>query len=231
MRLRLFTGAFLTSLAAGSVAAADLIEPWDSGFSNFELFVAVTAKPRSRAVASLAGFGVGGGVSLGTWVSQTDAEESQNGFVGILTRPLSPRMEVDVWGEVVVVNTLDEDARRREAQWGGGTEWSLALPRVVPYARASHASTAEGRQLRGLTGLMLPVGSLLELHLEAAAEQPGAGPWLTSLALGPNLLLHPRVELLPEIAYVIDRAAGEATWVATIGIVIDPRRRRTGSGS
>ena len=231
MRLRLFTGAFLASLALGPAAAADLIEPWDSGFSNFELFVAVTAKPSSRAVASLAGFGVADGVSLGTWISRTDAEESQNGFVGILTRPLSPRMEVDVWGEIVVVDTLDQDERRREVQWGVGTEWSLAFPRVVPYARASHASTVEGGQLRGLTGLMLPVGSLLELHLEAAAEQPGAGPWLTSLALGPNLLLHPRVELLPEIAYVNDRAAGETTWVATIGIVIDPRRRRAGSGA
>jgi hypothetical protein len=228
VRLSLIAGALLAGPAVGPAAAADLIEPWESGFSNLELHYAVTARSRSRTVTSLAGFGVADGVSLGTWICQVDAEESHLGFVGILTRPLSRRMEIDLWGQISVVDTLHPDARGRETGWDAGAEWSLALQQVVPYARFSHASSMEGGRWRGLAGFMLTAGPRLELHLEGAAEEPRAGARLTSVALGPNLRIHPRVELLPEIAYVDDRAAGETTWVATIGVVIDPRQRRAG---
>jgi hypothetical protein len=211
-------------MAAGAAAAADLIEPWDKGWSDLEFFVSASQASRANSYASLAGFGIANGVSVGTFVTGEEGAATCTGLVGIFTRPLSRRMEFDLWAEIGYQDQVSPDEGDYTLDGAAGTEWSLDLTSAVPYVRLAQAISEDESELTGLAGLMLPMGAMLELHLEMQTELRQGGDRSLRIGVGPNLRLRPYLELLPEISYISDRGEGENAWIATIGIIIDPRR-------
>jgi hypothetical protein len=214
-------------MSPAPVFGADLMEPWERGLSDLELYVAAGSGGDDTGVQGVAGFGLGSGVCFGASYSRNGGDESSGGLFGMYTSRLSRDLEVDLWGEGGVQNTSGEAELRDETDWRVGTEWSLATPRAVPYLRLAHSEKEDGG-FHGLFGVMLPASPRLELHLELSSEQAGEGPWPVHFAVGPNLRVSGRVELLPELSVIHDRQTGETDVLVTMGIVLDPRNVRVG---
>jgi hypothetical protein len=215
--------------SVGVAPAADLIEPWDPGLSNLELYLLQSGPEGETAVAGLLGGGVGKGVSLGVALQRATGQRSRAVLLGYLTRPLGKNAEVDLFGELGGQEVAGPEGEIRRADWMLGSEWSLPVGRTVPYTRWSLVHQG-ARFVYGLVGVMLPIGEALELHLELDGVVSGGSRGPERIAVGPNLILSPTVELLPEISVLRDRESGEEGWAVTLGLVVDPRGRRSREG-
>ena len=222
----LVTAAMAASLC-GIAWGADIIEPWDPGFSNFELFAVTGDQPGDSVFVSVGGFGLGRGFSIGATVEGHLDGSRRSGLVAMASCSLSPRCDLDLWLESGV-QSPQADAELRTLDWGLGAQWRLRLPSCTPYLRASRGGDGQ-IYWHLLAGVMVPVGEV-ELHLELSSEEPDAGPWAVHLAVGPNVCLAPDIELQPELSLVRDRRSGDTQWSASVGVVLNPagmvRRRR-----
>jgi len=207
-------------VATATASGADLIEPWSPGFSDLELFVRAGSRGDDLGSFATAGFGLGGGVSVGVTLSEDNAGPARGGLVAMLSRALGSRTDVDLWVETGMSSSHPE-AELGRLDWAVGTEWSYRAGSCVPYLRLSRLDAGAGDRFHGLLGLMVPAGAV-ELHLELSSEEPDGGPWPVHLAIGPNFLLRPEVEVQPELSIIRDRGTGETTWVVTVGMVVDP---------
>jgi hypothetical protein len=220
MRLQsLALAPLVLAAAALPAAAADLIEPWERGFTDLEVLVSDLGGD-GRTTAALAGWGLTDHISLGAAASVAGGSVERAGLVGLFTFPLAGGLETDLCVEAGV-SRAEEGAGR--ADWLLANEWSRPVGRVVPYARLSAFGDGETDGTGRLAGLMIPVGGHLELHLEAFSAVVGDGSRPQALVLGPNFTLTPEIEVLPEIAYVRDDATGESHWQVSVGLVMDPR--------
>ena len=213
----------VAAFAPGSVAAAaDIIEPWAPGFSDLEVAVTAGDQTGDGGVAAVAGFGLGGGVSLGVTMATSNGGSSRGGLVAILTGRLGGRSDLDVWAETGIRSAVRE-AEVGRVDWALGAAWSLrAGGGVQPYARISRADGGTVAW-HPLAGVMVPLGRV-ELHLELSSESPETGPWPVHVAVGPNLKLAPAVELQTELSLIDGRAGAGTHWAVAVAIVIDPSR-------
>ncbi len=218
----------LCFLLAVSVAlparAADLIEPWERGFSNVEFFTARTSSAPRTQLNGLIGFGLPGGLSLGTAVSSDSDGTTRLGLVGYYTFALGSLQELDLFAELGKSDTPEAELND-EGDWLAGLEWSRRGRAATLYMRSSHFGGDGDHGWHPLLGLMLPYGERLELHMELSSESPDEGSWPVHLAVGPNVRLTDRVEFLPELSLVHHRQDDGSDWRFSFGFVIDPRRR------
>lgn len=191
-RLTMVVGSLLL---AGGAFGADLVEPWDPQRTNLELSVAGVD---AGGLATLVGTGVTDRVSVG-WCAGRDGDGLRDtGFVAIVHQPLGRGGDLDVWSEVGLSSAGGGDGDKR---FGGGLEWSGPWSALVPYVRLTGAAGDPGTAWGGLVGVMRPVGERLGLHLELSLDDAGDEGSTRRLALGPNVLVHPRVEVLPELSW------------------------------
>ena len=218
--LPLVLGSFCTVWAlgtgAGAAGAADLVEPWAPGFTNFELHVA-GERPAAGSLASVVGIGVGGGLSLGVGAAVGD-DLSETGLVLLYARGLDRFGELDLWAEAV---RSAGGGAGEETATSVGCEWSRAVGPAVPYARLVGTRTGGETTVEPLLGLMVP-WRRVELHLELSATAFEGGAWPVRLAVGPNLPLPDGMELVPEVALEWDPAAADLGASFGVGIVVDP---------
>ncbi|MBZ0088758.1 MAG: hypothetical protein K8H90_00105, partial [Thermoanaerobaculia bacterium] len=85
----------LALLGAAPAPAADLIEPWDPGFADLELFVGF-ARGGEVNGATTFGFGLGGGVSAGVTLARGDQPDNV-GFTLVWSRELGRLGELDLF--------------------------------------------------------------------------------------------------------------------------------------
>ncbi len=212
--------AVAVALPAG---AADLVEPWDPGFTDLELWVSVGegAEVESTLVA---GFGLGNGLSVGASLSGDADGARRLGGICMLTLEGGRGTALDLWAEGGV-RALWREAELGSADWSLGTELSRDLGRWIPYLRLTRWLEGGDASLHPLAGAVFPyLNHRLELHLEISSEEPESGPWPFHLAIGPNFHVNECVEVLPELSLIRDRGAGETHVVFTVGLVLDPSR-------
>jgi hypothetical protein len=205
-----------------TATAADLVEPWAPGLSELEIYLSSDITQDELQWSSLIGGAVLPALSVGVAFQNVGGRTSRVGAVAVWTTRVSRRTSIDVWGEVGLDRTPVE-AELGSVSFAVGTEWSRDLGGVTPYSRLSYTVDEDMNSAHTLLGLKVPIGSLLELHLEASSLEPETGPWPIHLALGPNLVLSPRLKILPEVSWIRDRATSEAAWVLTLGVCMDPR--------
>lgn len=206
-------------LAAAPVGAADLVAPWDPGWSNLEVYLAVEEGSATTA-SGVVGYGAGRGVSLGVSFVEGEDDGDDVGLIAVLTRPLGRAVEADLWLEI------GQRLRPREAELTSacvtaGVELSRLGPGAVPYLRLSAARDEGTTTVHPLLGVMLPLRERLELHLELSSEEPEDGPWPVHVAIGPNVLLGRSAKLVPELSW-IRVGDGGSVWGVSVGIVFDP---------
>jgi len=225
-----FPSVFLAALLLlpMGASAADIFEPWDRGFSDAELFAGV-GEGGVAAGQALAGFGLGRRISLGVSVSSDEGESSCFGvFLGV-TRDVGRNMDISFWLQSALgVGTLDVELIH--ADWTAGCQLVHWREGIVPYGVLSVAGEeGENLRLHPLAGVMLPRGRL-EVHVELSSDQPRHGAWPVHVAVGPNVHVKPWLEVLPEISFVRE-SGGEVHWVATLGVIVDPRHWGRGQTS
>jgi len=212
----------LAVVSPPGVGAADLVEPWDPGFTDIELY-GTAAEGGSSQWVTVAGFGAGHGLSLGLSFVDEGSGSRSAGAIVMLTRRVRDS-DLDIWLEA----GWDVSAREVElgsVSWAGGGELSTDRGAWVPYARMTCSVDGGTARVHPLLGGMMPFfGGRLELHVELSTEEPDAGAWPIHLAVGPNVHLSAAVELLPELSLVHDRARGENSWALTLGVIVDPSR-------
>ncbi|MFZ5786813.1 MAG: hypothetical protein ACOY3Y_10260 [Acidobacteriota bacterium] len=206
-----------------TATAADLVQPWAPGLSELEVFVTHENGQDEPQWSALVGGMLVPGLSVGVAFQYADGRTSRLGAVAIWTTEFSSRTSVDVWGEVGLDRTPVE-AELGAVSFAAGAEWSRDLGGAIPYSRASYTVDDDVGSAHTLLGLKIPIGSLVELHIEASSREPEFGPWPLHLAVGPNIVLSPTLKLLPEVSWIHDRAASESTWVLTFGVCMDPRQ-------
>lgn len=206
----------MASLAAPA-AGADLIEPWDRGFSDFELHFGLARGGESIGATTL-GFGLGGGVSAGLTLSGGDVPGAA-GLVLAWSGTLGRYGDLDLLGyaqtEVRDVE-IDRVERAIGFEWSGrGVEWQ-------PYLRATLFWREEGRYFHPLVGVRTGAGPV-DLHLELSSAEPEPDePWPVHLAIGPNFEPLPGHELLPELSLIWNRAAGRVEPAVTFTWITSP---------
>jgi hypothetical protein len=199
-------------LAAIPAGAADLIEPWPVGLSNFEL--AVAAPPGGTpSASSVVGFGLLERLSLGFLFAAAEREETGARILLLYSQSLGGKGELDAWCEA--------DLAEPSADPACGVEWSAAAGRLVPYARFTLARSEGSTAAVPMLGMMLPLSqNKLQLHLELSSEDAefGERPW--RVALGPNWAFTSRIELLPEVSWIYQRDGGSGLEIG-LGVAID----------
>lgn len=212
----------LAVASAAAVGAADLVEPWDPGFTDLELY-GMVAEGGSRQWVTVAGFGAGRGLSLGLSFVEEESGSRSAGAIVMLTRRIRD-FDLDIWLEA----GWDVSAREVElgsVNWAGGGELSTDRGAWVPYTRLSCSVEDGEARVHPLLGAMMPFfDHRLELHVELSSDEPDAGAWPVHLAVGPNFHVSSAVELVPELSLVHDRARGENSWAVTLGVIVDPSR-------
>jgi hypothetical protein len=217
--IRVLVTVAVATAVCGVARAADIIEPWDPGFSNLELFAVTGDQPGDSGFVSVVGFGIGRGYSLGATLESQGDGTRRSGLIAMASCPLTSRSDLDLWLESGV-QSPQADAELRTLDWGLGAQWRLRLPSCTPYLRASRGGGGEVCW-HFLAGVMIPVGEV-ELHLELSSEEPDGGPWPVHLAVGPNVCLASDVELQPELSLIRDRGTGYTHWSASVCVVLNP---------
>jgi hypothetical protein len=202
-------------LAGPSAApAADLIEPFDPGFTDLELYWAGDLAADERGASGLIGFGLGHGLSLGVGMSGAAGDVGTTSVSLVYSRSLGRGGELDAW---FARGISGDGAGDLEA----GVEWSRDFAGTVPYARlAWRREDAAGAAF--VLGLALD-RRRVDLHFELAAERDPEGAWPLRLAVGPNVRFGAGAEAIPELALVRDPATGDLVAEVSLGIVLCPR--------
>ncbi len=223
----LFLVMLLILLRAPLLFPADLIEPWDPGFSDAEFYLATAEDSGSISSAALAGFGLGKGFSLGLLLSHLSGGSTRIGGLAVWSTSLSDSQDLDFWAVTEVFSDREADPERIQLEVGA--EWSFRLGSAQPYFRPSFFFDGDGGHWHPLIGMMHPVGPV-ELHVELSSQEPLGGRWPIHLAIGPNFEVSHGVEILPEISVIHDRESSQTSWVAFLGVVVDPRIFWSGKG-
>ncbi len=202
-------------LTPGFLTAADLIEAWAPGLSDFEFYIQ-TGGEAGETVSSLAlGYGAGHGFSLGLILNNEHGGPEQLGAVAFWSRDLAVDRQLDVW--IYSEATPAEDQESNE--WQLGIEWSWVSGRMQPYLRPSVTRSEDGYHWQQLLGLMLPLDPV-ELHLELSAEIAASRAYDLRFAVGPNITLSEAVELLPEISWTRHPGSHETSWALSLGCIL-----------
>lgn len=216
-------------LLATPASAADLIEPWDPGFTDLELFVGFARGGETLGATTL-GFGLGGGVSAGLSLARGDEPDSV-GFSLVWSRALGGLGDLDLFA---FAHSTTSEAELDWLDHAAGFEWSAPAGGAQPYVRATVLREDGATRVHPLVGLRLPVGRA-DLHLELSSMQPAeGGPWPLHLAVGPNWQLADGLELLPELSLIWNRAEDRfepglaLTWIASPAAL---RRRAPGASA
>lgn len=213
---------FLACLWCTPSPAADLMEPWDAGLSNLELYASRGNGSSGTDFSTLLGYGLGPHFSVSATLSDNADGSARLGIGAYYSRRLRGGLEMDLFAEAGT-QRADEAELDGEGDWLGGFEWSLHRAAVIPYLRTSIYDTPDGNGFHPLLGLMVPAGGRVELHLELSSESPERGAWPVHVAFGPNVRVTETFEILPEISMIREREDGETSWQFTIGLVMDPR--------
>lgn len=212
-------------LAWSSSNAADLVEPWERGFSNIEFFATHASGENGIHLNAVIGFGVPGSISLGGAASRDADGTTRLGFIGFWTHDFGGGQILDVFAEGGISQLSDSELRTK-SDWLAGFEWSLSRKGATPYVRTTFFDAEESGGIHPLIGVMVPTGERVEIHWEVSSEAPESGAWPLHLAFGPNVTLNSKVELIPEISMVHQFEDGETDWQISIGVIIDPRRNQ-----
>ncbi len=199
---------------------ADLIEPWDPGFSDAEFYLATAEESGNTSWAAVAGFGAGKGFSLGVLLSHFNGGSTRIGGLAVWSTSISDSQDLDLWAVTEVFSDREADPERINLEVGA--EWSFRTGSAQLYIRPSFFFDGDGGHWHPLVGIMQPVGPV-ELHLELSSFEPQGGRWPIHLAIGPNFEVSNGVEILPEINLIHGGEPRQTTWVAVLGIVVDPR--------
>ncbi|HSM51237.1 MAG TPA: hypothetical protein VLA75_07550 [Thermoanaerobaculia bacterium] len=208
----------LTLLAATAASAADLVEPWEPGFSSLEIAFGL-ARGGEAVGATVLGFGLGRGLSAGLTFSGGDTP-GEAGLVLAWSRDLGRLGELDLLG---FAHAATSEAELDRLDHAVGFEWSAPAGGLQPYVRTTLFWEEGERRVHPLLGLRLAAGRV-DLHLELSSAEPAAGePWPVHLAVGPNFAIAGGFELLPELSLVWNRAAGRLEPAFAIILVTCPR--------
>lgn len=211
------TSLLLALLAVRPGSAADLIEPWDPGFSDLELFVGHGRGGESIG-GTVLGFGLGHGLSLGLTLSGGDVP----GEAGLI---LAWSHELGRLGALDLLGFAQTETREAELDRLGravGFEWSAPAGGVQPYLRATLLWEEGERFVHPLLGLRVPAGRV-DLHLELSSRQPAPDePWPVHLGVGPNFRLPGGSELLPELSLIWNRAEDRLEPALTVVWITNP---------
>jgi hypothetical protein len=218
---------FMALLSPHPVSAADLVEPWDQGFSDIELYASHGTDTPGIGMTMVLGFGLVEAFSIGATLSDGADGAARLGVVALYSRRLGGGVKLDLFGETGVQRSAEAELDS-DGDWLAGLEWSLHRATVIPYLRTTMFDAPDSGGFHPLFGLMIPAGNRVELHLELSSESPEGGSWPLHVAIGPNARLGETVEILPEISMLQEREDGETHWQFSLGLVIDPRGRSFG---
>ncbi len=214
----LFTGLLLAPFVR--LNAADLIEPWDAGLSDFEIYFGGSRDDGLTDFSLLLGCGAGGGFSIGAFFNHYSGEADELGIVGIWTAQLDRGFDLDLWA--LTAPRIERETISGGVHWEMGSELSWdASKKTILYARPSLLFSREGSRWHPLLGLMHEYGAV-ELHLELSSEEPLFGAWPMHLAIGPNVRFSKRLELIPELSIIVDRGSSSTSWAFSIGLILTP---------
>lgn len=211
--IRIVTAAVLAFTATRSTFAADLLEPFDPGFSDLELHWCADLGADDHGAVGVLGFGLGHGLSLALEVEGGVGERGSSSVSFVYSRSLGRRGELDAW----LARGLDGEG---SSDLELGFEWSRAFGATVPYLRIGWHPDAEGAA-EALVGVAF-TREKTDLHFELALGRPEGGDRPLRLAFGPNFPLGAGAELLPELALVRDEATGKLSAELALGIVLVP---------
>jgi len=228
MRARLLRCLVLGASLATPVAGADLVEPWDPGFSDLELHFGHARGGESIGGTTL-GFGLGQGFSAGLTLSGGDVPGAA-GLMIAWSRTLGGFGDLDLLG---FAQTEVREAEIDRVERAVGFEWSGRAAEWQPYLRATLFWREEARYFHPLVGVRTAVGPV-DLHLELSSAEPEPGePWPLHLAVGPNFEPLPGHELLPELSLIWNRADGRLEPAISVTWITSPAalgRRAGGAG-
>jgi hypothetical protein len=194
-------------------SAADLLEPFDPGFSDLELHWSGDLGADDHGAVGVLGFGLGGGVSLALQMEGAAGEVGSSAVSLVFSRSLGRAGELDAWlgrglgGELAGALEL-------------GLEWSRDFGGAVPYARIGWHRGGDGGVV-ALLGVALD-RERTDYHLELAVAPPEADGRPLRLAFGPNVALGEGAELIPELALVRDPSTGDFATELSLGVVLCP---------
>jgi hypothetical protein len=212
--------AVAAALAGQPLAAADLVEPWDRGLSNLELFTQFEEGLGPQTSTTI-GFGLPASLSIGLSLA-SGATPDTVGLTLYWSRDLGRAGAFDL--------IFQTDTETGESELGAaarliGVEWSTPGS-GGPYLRWMTVSEDGRTRHHPLVGFVVPFDRV-ELHLELSSEEPEpGGSWPIHLAVGPNLRITDDLELLPELSVLYDRRSGEISTAFSIGFVTSPNALR-----
>jgi len=215
MRVGLSVGVVCLLAFVSGIEAADLIEPWGSGFSDIEFYAGGNLHGAFDDSAAVFGFGAPHGFSIGLLFNHYQEGVDEIGAVAIWTNPAA---NLDFWFSAAT--SLEKEEEPGDISWDLGMEWSRELlPGSIVYFRPSYIYDGSRGRVHPLLGVMRKI-SIVELHLEISSEDPEHGPWPLQLALGPNFSLSKSIEILPEFSWTWDRSRHERDLAFTLGFIL-----------
>lgn len=200
---------------------ADLVQPWPLGFSNVEFYL-LTERGRRPTISALLGGGMTERLSVGLAAARRE-DEQRLAAVALLSLPPRGAAEVDLWLEVGG-SFLPREAEEGSAclTAGGEASWATATG-LTPYLRLTASQDGNRRTVHPLAGVMVPLGTLVRLHLEVSSEKEGGQSWPLHLAVGPNFPLGEGIMLLTELSHIRPGGGGRPAWAGMVGVILDPQ--------
>jgi hypothetical protein len=200
--------------------AADTIEAWDVGVSDYEMYVAGASGDEPSVVSGVVGAGITDRFSLGVTTELAWIADERAGRWGLTAfyALYQGSVELDLLGD------LGSDAFGVDGRaWQLGFELSLPGYAVVPYTRDYYVGSADD----GFEAAALLVGSKVamshdrvQVHVELGAEISDSNRPPLSVALGPNITVADSVELIPEVKYVFAEQGAEDQWFICVGAIV-----------
>jgi len=195
--------------------AADLIEAWDPGLTDLELYCGGDSRNELGNIATILGYGAGGGFSLGLLFNHYNQDTDQAGFLAIWS---SRDGNLDFW--VLTAPAIEREIISSGISWEFGMEWSRDLNRAGTfYVRPSRLFDKGSGHWHPLVGIMYPLPPI-ELHIEISSEEPETGVWPVHIAVGPNFRLSRSIEIIPEISFIDEQLATGGRWEWSLGMII-----------
>jgi hypothetical protein len=215
--LRIALPAFLLLAPSAQAWAADTVEAFEPGVSDFE--AGVSSDGRVSAVAAAVGVGLTPLLSVSAslergLVSQQPTTLGMGTFLGLHDRWVG----LDLFGELGW-----DQVQGAPTGWLAGLELDDPRHMVMPYLRAAVAGSLTGPAEAGMLELGVTTSEPLRgvhPHLEAALKVDWQGHAGTELALGPNLSLGEGVELIPELRAGWGPDQEGTSWTGTVGVIV-----------
>ncbi|MCM2324625.1 MAG: hypothetical protein NDJ90_15300 [Oligoflexia bacterium] len=185
--------------------ALDTVEPYSSGLSDYEMYVAGS----EGAVGVSAAMGYGAGRFLNPSASISHVQEGSLGSRSLRLANASLIYQGDFEVDAIPAVEFSSDVT-----YSLGFEWTLPLGSVTPYLQHSHSAgfaDADATVEHALTGGALYSGLPgFELFGQLSRSLGSAGSW--SPAVGANWKVSGAIELIADVAY----DAGVSASIGTI---------------